>query len=116
MSTETTSGPNRFAKGNRFGKGAPPGNRNAQKDRAFRRALLTELGKTEADQQATLRKLARRVINAALHDDLSGVGFQAIREIWDRIDGKPRQETAVTDADGQTMTVLWPLPPTTLDQ
>lgn len=111
MSTETKAPPKRG-----FGAGAPVGNRNAQKDRAFRRALLAELGKTDAEQQATLRKLARRVINAALNDDLSGVGMQAIREIWDRIDGKPRQEAAVTDADGKALTVVWPLPTTTLDQ
>ena len=64
--------------------GAPIGNTNATKNRpwaeAINRALLAEDGKK-------LRALADRIIDKALEGDVS-----ALREVGDRVDGKPAQE------------------------
>lgn len=63
--------------------GAPVGNKNATKNKAWeealRRALLAEDGKK-------LRDIADKLIEKALEGDVS-----ALREIGDRIDGKPTQ-------------------------
>ena len=64
-------------------RGAPEGNKNAVKNRpwaeALNRALLAEDGKK-------LRALADRIIDKALEGDV-----QALKEVGDRMDGKPAQ-------------------------
>lgn len=69
---------------------APIGNRNAVKNKpwfdALNRALLAEDGKK-------LRALADKLIDRALEGDVT-----ALKEVGDRIDGKPAQ--AITGADG----------------
>ncbi len=66
------------------GGGAPRGNQNAVKNKhwgeALNRALLADDGKK-------LRQLADKLIDAAMNGDV-----QALKEIGDRIDGKPSQE------------------------
>lgn len=63
--------------------GAPEGNKNATKNRpwaeAINRALLSEDGKK-------LRALADKIIDKALEGDV-----QALKEVGDRMDGKPAQ-------------------------
>lgn len=63
--------------------GAPLGNKNASKNRpwaeAINRALLAEDGKK-------LRALAEKLIGLALEGDVA-----ALREIGDRVDGRPAQ-------------------------
>ena len=63
--------------------GAQPGNKNAVKNRpwseAINRALLAEDGKK-------LRALADKLIDAAMEGDVT-----ALKEIGDRIEGKPAQ-------------------------
>lgn len=63
--------------------GAPLGNKNASKNRpwaeAINRALLADDGKK-------LRELAERLIERAKEGDVT-----ALREIGDRVDGKPAQ-------------------------
>lgn len=75
--------------------GAPEGNKNATKNRpwaeAINRALLAEDGKK-------LRALADKIIDKALEGDVS-----ALKEIGDRVDGKPAQ--AITGADGNDLVV-----------
>jgi len=65
------------------GVGAPVGNKNAVKNRpwseAINRALLAEDGKK-------LRALADKLIDAAMEGDVT-----ALKEIGDRIEGKPAQ-------------------------
>ena len=65
------------------GVGAPLGNKNATKNRpwseAINRALLAEDGKK-------LRALADKLIDAAMEGDVT-----ALKEIGDRIEGKPAQ-------------------------
>lgn len=63
--------------------GAPEGNKNATKNRpwaeAINRALLAEDGRK-------LRALADKIIDRALEGDVS-----ALKEVGDRMDGKPMQ-------------------------
>lgn len=70
--------------------GAPAGNKNATKNKpwadAINRALLAEDGKK-------LRALADKLVSVALDGDVT-----ALREIGDRLDGKPAQ--AITGPGG----------------
>lgn len=83
--------------------GAPKGNKNATKNRpwaeAIRRAALqyetTEVGRKEA-----LFKIAWKLIEKALEGDAA-----AIRELGDRLDGKPSQ-AIVGDDDGPLKLVI----------
>jgi hypothetical protein len=76
--------------------GAPVGNKNATKNKlwedALRRALLAEDGKK-------LRSLADKLIARAEEGDVT-----ALKEIGDRMDGKPTQ-TIAGDADNPIQTV-----------
>lgn len=66
--------------------GAPKGNKNGSHDKpwadAIRRALLANDGQK-------LRALAEKLVERGVGGDVA-----AIREIGDRIDGKPKQEVA----------------------
>lgn len=77
-------------------QGAPVGNKNATKNKLWedtlRRALLAEDGKK-------LRALAEKLIARAEEGDVT-----ALKEIGDRIDGKPTQ-TIAGDADRPLRTV-----------
>lgn len=72
--------------------GAPIGNRNASKSKlwedAIRRAILADDGKR-------LRAIAEALLDKAAEGDVA-----AIKELGDRIDGKPSQQVALTGADG----------------
>lgn len=74
---------------------APLGNKNATKSKpwsdAINRALLAEDGKK-------LRALADKLIDKALEGDVS-----ALKEVGDRLEGKPAQ--AITGADGGSLVV-----------
>jgi hypothetical protein len=98
------------------GRGALPGNKNAAKDRMLRTALIDELGGTEEERHEKLREIARRVIKVAIEGDWATESRHAIKEIWDRLDGKVRQEHAIVDADGKGIHLTWPLPQTPLDK
>lgn len=79
--------------------GAPVGNKNATKNKpweeALRRALLQQDGKK-------LRDLAEKLIDRALDGDVT-----ALKEIGDRIDGKPAQSvTLAGDADAPLRLVI----------
>jgi hypothetical protein len=63
----------------------PLGSQN--KDKPFRDALKMELAKLGDDDPKALRGLARQLLKIASSDD----GLPAIREIADRLDGKPAQ-------------------------
>jgi hypothetical protein len=72
--------------------GAPVGNKNATKNKlwaeALNRALLAEDGKK-------LRSLAEKLIARAEEGDVT-----ALKEIGDRMDGKPTQQTEISGPDG----------------
>ena len=78
-------------------RGAPEGNQNATKNRPWaeviKRSLLAEDGKK-------LRALADRLVDKALEGDVT-----ALKEIGDRMDGKPKQQTELTGADGEAFVV-----------
>lgn len=87
--------------------GRPAGAQN--KDKPFRDALRMELAQLGDDDPRALRGLARRLLAIASGDD----GLPAIREIADRLDGKPAQsvemsgslalshEDALSELDGE---------------
>lgn len=63
----------------------PKGSEN--KDKPFRDALRMELAALGADDPKALRGLARKLLTTAAGDD----GLAAIKEVADRLDGKPAQ-------------------------
>jgi hypothetical protein len=73
------------------GQSGNPGGRSTEK--RFREALLLELAE-DGDARKPLREVAKALIAAALTGDVS-----AIREIADRIDGKPAQAIDVSGDD-----------------
>ena len=62
----------------------------------MRQALMMEL-KSAGEDLPELRQIARRVIDCALNDDENW--SWAVKEIWDRLDGKPQQivEASIED-------------------
>lgn len=64
--------------------GAPKGNKNATKNKLWQDALQKELSGNR--NQLKLRKIAKKLIAMAEEGDI-----QAIKEIGDRLDGKPAQ-------------------------
>jgi ribosomal protein L1 len=75
-------------------RGAPLGNTNYRKGRLFADALREALAlPSRVDQKARIAVIADNLVSMAEEKDL-----QAIREIADRLDGKPTQ--AITGEDG----------------
>jgi hypothetical protein len=80
---------------------APIGNNNAKKGNEWRDAIQYAVKAYEADgieRGSALKAIAKKVIGMALEGDI-----QAVKEIGDRLDGKPVQ--AVTGGDGGPLTV-----------
>jgi hypothetical protein len=79
--------------------GAPVGNQNGSKGRAWgeavKRAIRAKYGK-EWDE--ALQDLASKLVEAADKGDL-----QALKEVGDRIDGKPKQQIEQTGLDDGPM-------------
>lgn len=74
---------------------APVGNTNANKGKRFALAIDAALGKrSRRDQVEALEALADKMIEMALEGDMT-----ALREIADRIDGKPKQAIDVGGGD-----------------
>lgn len=67
--------------------------RGQQRDKPFRDALRMELAAAGEDHKK-LRTIARKLI-----DEAEGGDMQAIREIADRMDGKPAQAVIGGDDD-----------------
>lgn len=87
--------------------GAPKGNQNAKRAAVFRKAIERALeGRT-----GSLDRIVGELIGKAEAGDLA-----AIREIADRLDGKPAQALEHTGADGEPIQIAWPLPKSPLDQ
>lgn len=72
----------------------PLGSQN--KDKPFRDALRMELAALGEDDPKTLRRLARRLLETASTGENS---LAAIREVADRLDGKPAQAVIGGDED-----------------
>ncbi len=65
------------------------------KDKPFREALRMEVA-AAGDDHKELRRLARSLLELAGNGDI-----QAIREVADRLDGRPAAESTVTVNDGR---------------
>lgn len=73
--------------------GAPLGNNNAAKNKPWADALHKEL--TGNKNAKVLRNLARIMIAEA-----EGGNMAALKEIGDRLDGKPKQQTEISGPEG----------------
>jgi ribosomal protein L17 len=71
-------------------RGAPLGNKNGVKNKPWREAIDRALAQGDGKK---LRSIADKLIDLAAEGDMA-----AIRELGDRLDGKPAQ--AITGADG----------------
>lgn len=76
------------------GQSGNPGGR--PKDKPFRDALRQELAALGDDDPRTLRRLARKLLESASGGDNS---LAAIKEVADRLDGKPAQAIIGGDED-----------------
>ncbi len=78
-------------------QGAPLGNQNAKKGKAWsdaiRRAIREQVD--GEDWEAKIANLAAKLVKAADSGDLA-----ALKEVGDRIDGKPKQQLEVAGEDG----------------
>jgi hypothetical protein len=84
------------------GKSGNPGGQQA--DKPFRDAIALELQEEIVLEGRELRKL--RVIARALVNKAAGGDLVAIKEVIDRIEGKPPQTLAGTASDGSINFIL----------
>ena len=70
---------------------APVGNRNAAKAKVWSAAIERALDKRAAERMPAINELAEKLIEMGLMGDLP-----ALKEIGDRLEGKPHQSTDVT--------------------
>ena len=84
--------------------GRPPGSQN--KDKPFREALRMELAEIGDDHKA-LRRIARNLIKlAGGESEMLDGGLGAIKEIADRMDGKPAQAIVGGDEDDPAINLV----------
>jgi hypothetical protein len=69
------------------------------KDKPFREALRMELAALGESDPLSLRGLARRLLAEAASTAANANVLGAIKEVADRLDGKPAQEATVTIDD-----------------
>ena len=73
------------------------------KEKLMRQALMMEI-KSAGEDLPELRQIARRVIDCALNDEENW--SWAVKEIWDRLDGKPHQ-TVEASIDDKRSALDW---------
>lgn len=79
--------------------GAPLGNQNNRKAKPWAEALNRALETHRpADQRLALDALAKSLVAKAMDGDIP-----ALKEIGDRLDGKPTQQTEISGLDGGTI-------------
>lgn len=84
-----------------MGVGAPEGNKNAANGSRARRAILRALARHGQGSVAEgLNKIADKLVLQADKGE-----SWAQKEIYDRIDGKPKQQTEITGAGGKNLVV-----------
>jgi hypothetical protein len=83
-----------------FSKGhlGQPGNRNAAKAKTWEHAIRKALARASQEQPLALGRIADKLVARALQGD----DF-AVREIGDRLDGKPKASTEHTGANGSAL-------------
>lgn len=73
--------------------GAPAGNTNSSRDnRLWRNTIMRAIAQGDPER---LRKIAEALLNKAAEGDVS-----ALRELGDRLDGKPTQAVEVSGPEG----------------
>ncbi len=90
---EAESTDTKFKEGNKAGKGAPAGNKNAIKVRNWRRAIDGVLAEKGPD---ALRAIARKLITMAENGDI-----KAIKELGNRLDGAVAQQIELRNPAGE---------------
>lgn len=76
--------------------GAPLGNHNAAKGKIWHAAIMRALKKrSKTDQIEALDGIAEKLLDACSSGDLS-----ALKELGDRLDGKPHQSADISNPDG----------------
>ena len=79
-------------------KGGQPGNNNAAKGKRWTTAIeqaMAKMDESRSDGWTTMQKLAETLVQEALGGDLP-----ALKEIGDRLEGKPKQQVELSgDAD-----------------
>jgi hypothetical protein len=88
--------------------GRPAGSQN--KDKPFRDALRLEIAEAEGSPRA-LRMIASKLIDMAAAGDM-----QAIREIGDRMDGKPAQALELSGETTHNYVARMPAPVKGMDE
>jgi hypothetical protein len=78
---------------------APLGNRNAARAKVWSAAIERALEKRAAERMPAINELAEKLIEMGLMGDLP-----ALREIGDRLEGKPQQSTDITATVDATVT------------
>lgn len=73
------------------------------KDKPFRDALRLELAALDDEDPRTLRRLARRLLETASAGENS---LAAIREVADRLDGKPAQAVIGGEDDDPALALI----------
>lgn len=78
---------------------APVGNQNAAKGKVWHGAIMRALKKrSKTDQLEALDEIAEKLIDACSAGDLP-----ALKELGDRLDGKPKQDTTIGNPDGSPL-------------
>lgn len=76
--------------------GAPLGNKNGARGAIWREAVIRALdNRSRAKQRAEIDALADKLIDLALDGDLG-----ALKEVGDRLEGKPKQQVDLGNAEG----------------
>lgn len=80
---------------------APVGNQYATKARLWAQAINRALEKrSKSDQLEALDDLAEKLLDLCAAGDLG-----ALKELGDRLDGRPCQQIIATDAEGRTVAI-----------
>jgi hypothetical protein len=76
--------------------GAPVGNQNAAQGKLWNAAIRRALGKpSRVEGKVALDELAEKLVELAMAGEIA-----ALKEVGDRVDGKPAQSVEVGGADG----------------
>ena len=77
---------------------APLGNQNARKAKLWRDSIIRELDRRTAEgesQESAIDAMARKLIDLCIEGDL-----EAIKELGNRLDGRPAQSVTVSGEEG----------------
>jgi hypothetical protein len=77
-----------------------PGNRWS--DKAWREAIRVSVNEEDANGIKKIRRLADQLVALALDGDVG-----ALKEVGDRLDGRPAQALEHSGPDGEALVVTW---------